>query len=95
MTENDASYKALDFTRCVVVLTDRHQRIRGYTPRHDGKVEWVKRPLADEVFSARPYPSEQERRAAIGGVSEPFQLPSAPYRLRRSAPGLTRPGQSR
>lgn len=47
-------------------LAGRHQRIKAYTPRHNGKVERYNRLLADEVLYARPDSSEQDRRDAIG-----------------------------
>ncbi|MCT1616611.1 integrase core domain-containing protein, partial [Kocuria marina] len=66
VTDNGANYTARDFTRAVEALASRHQRIRPYTPRHNGKVERYNRLLADEVLYARSYPSEQARREAIG-----------------------------
>jgi transposase InsO family protein len=66
VTDNGANYRARDFTRTVEALAGRHQRIRPYTPRHNGKVERYNRLLADEVLYVRPYPSEQARRNAIG-----------------------------
>ncbi|MBM7821660.1 IS481 family transposase [Kocuria palustris] len=66
VTDNGANYKARDFTRTVEALASRHQRIRPYTPRHNGKVERYNRLLADEVLYARPYTSEHARRDAIG-----------------------------
>ena len=48
------------------VLAGRHQRIKHYTPRHNGKVERYNRLLAGEVLYARPFASEQARRDAIG-----------------------------
>ncbi|MFI7743202.1 IS481 family transposase [Kocuria rhizosphaericola] len=66
VTDNGANYRAKDFTRCVEALAGRHQRIRPYTPRHNGKVERYNRLLADEVLYIRPYASEQARRKAIG-----------------------------
>ncbi|MDN3226146.1 integrase core domain-containing protein, partial [Kocuria rhizophila] len=66
ITDNGANYRAKDFTRTVEALANRHQRIRPYTPRHNGKVERYNRLLADEVLYARPYPNEQARRDAIG-----------------------------
>ena len=66
VTDNGANYKARDFTRTVEALAGRHQRIRAYTPRHNGKVERFNRLLADEVLYVRPYASEQARQDAIG-----------------------------
>ena len=66
VTDNGSNYRAKDFARAVVSLADRHQRIRPYTPRHNGKVERYNRLLADEVLYIRPYASEQARRDAIG-----------------------------
>ncbi|OFK05883.1 transposase [Kocuria sp. HMSC066H03] len=58
VTDNGANYRAEDFTRTVEALASRQQRIRPYTPRHNGKLERYNRLLADEVLYARPYPSE-------------------------------------
>lgn len=66
VTDNGANYRAKDFTRTVTSLAGRHQRIKPYTPRHNGKVERHNRLLADEVLYVRPYSSEQARRDAIG-----------------------------
>ena len=65
VTDNGANYRAKAFRRTVLSLASRHQRIRPYTPRHNGKVERFNRLLADEVLYARPYASEQARREAI------------------------------
>ena len=65
VTDNGANYRAKDFTRCVEALAGRHQRIKPYTPRHNGKVERYNRLLADEVLYARPYTSERERKALL------------------------------
>lgn len=43
----------------------RHQRIKPYTPRHNGKVERYQRILAEELLYARPWTSEAERARAI------------------------------
>ena len=66
VTDNGANYRAKAFRRTVLSLAARHQRIRPYTPRHNGKVERFNRLLADEVLYVRPYTSEQARRDAIG-----------------------------
>lgn len=70
VTDNGNDYRARDFTRAVVSLTTRRQRIRPYTPTHNGKVERFNRPMVDEALCVRP--SEADRcqaskaRAVIG-----------------------------
>lgn len=59
------NYRARDFTRTVKALASRHQRIRAYTPRHNGKVERYNRLLVDEVLYTRTYTSEHARRTAV------------------------------
>ena len=65
VTDNGSNYRAADFTRTVAALASRHQRIRAYTPRHNGKVERYNRLLADEVLYTRTYHSEHARRTAL------------------------------
>ena len=65
ITDNGANYKATAFHRTVTALASRHQRIRAYTPRHNGKVERYNRILAEELLYARIWTSEAERAAAI------------------------------
>ncbi|PZP28642.1 MAG: IS481 family transposase [Kocuria rhizophila] len=65
VTDNGSNYRAADFTRTVKALASRHQRIRAYTPRHNGKVERYNRLLVDEVLYTRTYTSEHARRAAV------------------------------
>ena len=65
VTDNGSNYRADAFSRTVHALASRHQRIRPYTPRHNGKVERYQRILADELLYARPYDSEDQRAAAI------------------------------
>lgn len=64
-SDDGANDRAKDFTHAVEALTDRHQGIRPYTPRHNGMVERYNRLLADELLYARPYDNEQARRGAI------------------------------
>ncbi|KHE73373.1 transposase [Kocuria marina] len=66
VTDNGANYRAKDFTRTVEALASKHQRIRPYTPRHNGKVERYNRLLVDEVLYTRTYATEHDRRTAIG-----------------------------
>ena len=65
VTDNGASYRAWAFTTTITSLASRHQRIRPYTPRHNGKVERYNRILAEECLYARAYSSEQQRRDAV------------------------------
>ena len=48
VTDNGANYRARTFTATITSLAPRHQRIRPYTPRHNGKVERYNRILAEE-----------------------------------------------
>lgn len=65
ITDNGPNYTAKAFTRTTRAFIGRHQRIRPYTPRHNGKVERYQRLLAEECLYARPYTSEHERARAI------------------------------
>ena len=65
VTDNGVNYRAKDFVRTVGGAASRHQRIRPYTPKHNGKVERYQRILAEECLYARPYVSESQRREAI------------------------------
>ncbi len=65
VTDNGSNYRAHDFHRTVTAVASRHQRIRPYTPRHNGKVERYQRILAEELLYARDWTSESERAAAL------------------------------
>jgi len=65
VTDNGSNYRAKDFTRVIAATASRHQYIRPYTPRHNGKVERYNRTLANEVLYARIWTSEDQRAAAI------------------------------
>ena len=65
VTDNGANYRAQSFIANITSLASRHQRIRPYTPRHNGKVERYNRILAEECLYARSYSSEQQRRDAV------------------------------
>lgn len=63
VTDNGACYRSKVFV--AAVLPARHQQIKPYTPRHNGKVERYNRILAEEFLYARTWHSEQERAEAI------------------------------
>lgn len=64
MTDNGSCYRAADFAKSL--RGARHQRIRPYTPRHNGKVERYNRILAEEFLYAREWTSEHQRAHALG-----------------------------
>src|SRR5690606_31644813 len=63
VTDNGSCYRAHDFAK--VLRGARHQRIRPYTPRHNGKVERYQRILAEEFLYARVWTSELQRSQAL------------------------------
>ncbi|EYT48640.1 hypothetical protein H488_0115635 [Kocuria sp. UCD-OTCP] len=63
---NGANQRATNFTRTAEALASKHQRIRVYTPRQNGKVERFDRLLVDEVFCTRSYAGKLARRTAVG-----------------------------
>jgi transposase InsO family protein len=65
VTDNGPNYRAAAFARTVAAFASRHQRIRPYTPRHNGKVERYQRILAEELLYARVWTSETQRAQAI------------------------------
>jgi transposase InsO family protein len=64
ITDNGACYRAGAFTRSLFDVT-RHQRIRPFTPRHNGKVERYQRILAEELLYAHTWASETDRSTAL------------------------------
>nr|WP_280204919.1 tyrosine-type recombinase/integrase [Nocardia farcinica] len=56
-------YRAHDFVK--VLRGTRHQRIRPYTPRLDGKAERYQRILAEEFLDARTWTSKLQRSEAL------------------------------
>lgn len=62
VTDNGSCYRASDFTRAVGSFAARHQRIKPFTPKHNGKVERYQQTMARELLYAAPYESEQHRR---------------------------------
>lgn len=66
VTDNGSCYRANDFNRSVLSFAAKHQRIKPYTPKHNGKVERYQQTLAQELLYAQSWNSESERRHAIG-----------------------------
>ena len=66
VTDNGSCYRAAAFGRAVTSFASRHQRIKPYTPKHNGKVERYQQTLARELLYARPYQSETHRQQALG-----------------------------
>ena len=64
VTDNGSCYRSAAFAHATAHAS-RHQRIKPYTPKHNGKIERYNRIVADEVLYARPFTSEAERAAAI------------------------------
>ena len=89
VTDNGASYRARTFTTTITSLASRHQRIRPYTPRHNGKVERHNRILAEEYLYARTYNSEQQRRDAIAVWNHHYNY-HRPHTACHSQPPATR-----
>lgn len=92
VTDNGANYRAKDFTRTMEALAQKHQRIRPYTPRDNGKVERFNRLMVDEVLYTRVYASEQARRHALA-VGVNHYNDHRPYRLWRDTSGFIGPGR--
>jgi len=66
VTDNGPCYRAAAFARSLNSLgVSLHQRIRPFTPRHNGKVERYHRILAEELLYARVWTSETQRAQAI------------------------------
>ncbi len=65
ITDNGANYKAAAFHRTITATASRHQRIRPYTPRHNGKIERYNRILAEEFLYSRLWTSEAQRAEAL------------------------------
>jgi transposase InsO family protein len=63
ITDNAPCYTSPRFARSL--RGTRHQRIRPFTPRHNGKVERYHRILAEELCYAHAWTSESERHDAL------------------------------
>ena len=81
--------RARAFTTTITSLVSRHQRIRPYTPQHNGKVERYNRILAEECLYARNYSSEQQRRDAIAVWNHHYNY-HRPHTACHSQPPATR-----
>jgi transposase InsO family protein len=64
VTDNGSCYRSKAFTRATGHAS-RHQLIKPFTPKHNGKVERYQRILAEEVLYAQPFASEADRARAI------------------------------
>ncbi|KNX36264.1 IS481 family transposase [Luteipulveratus halotolerans] len=62
VTDNGSCYRASAFTRAVHSFAAKHQRIKAFTPKHNGKVERYQQTYTHEVLYAAAYESEQQRR---------------------------------
>lgn len=62
VTDNGSCYRAKAFTRAVTSFAAKHQRIKPFTPKHNGKVERYQQSMNTEVLRAEPFTSEQQRR---------------------------------
>jgi len=89
VTDNGANYRARTFTATITSLASRHQRIRPYTPRHNGKVERYNRILAEECLYACSYSSEQQRRDAVAVWNHHYNY-HRPHTTCSSQPPATR-----
>lgn len=89
ITDNGSCYTSGKFTQRLAAEDIIHQRIRPYTPRHNGKVEGYNRILAEELLYARPYRSRE--KPGRRHLEHPLQLPSTPHRLPRPATRHTTP----
>jgi transposase InsO family protein len=64
VTDNGSCYRSKAFTRATG-HAGRHQLIKPFTPKHNGKVERYQRILTEELLYARPFTSEADRAHAI------------------------------
>ena len=80
VTDNSVNYRAKAFTRTVLGLARRHQRIRPYTPRRNGKVERYNRILAKECLHASEFTSEDQPPEVNRRAEHHYNSPSPPHR---------------
>ena len=60
VTDNRSCYRPTAFARATG-HAGRHQLIKPFTPKHNGKVERDQRILTEELLYARPFTSERAR----------------------------------
>ena len=65
LTDNGGPYRSHAFAAAMVGLGARHKRTRPYRPQTNGKAERLIKTLLAEWAYARPYRSNDERRAAL------------------------------
>ena len=65
ITDNGANCKAAALHRTITATASRHQRIRPYTPRHNGRIERYNRILAEEFLYSRLWTSKAQRAEAL------------------------------
>ncbi|GAA2445126.1 IS481 family transposase [Streptomyces macrosporus] len=65
LTDNGSCHRSRLWRDTLAAAGITHKRTRAYRPQTNGKVERFHRTLLDEWAYARPYRSEQERRAAF------------------------------
>ncbi len=63
VTDNGSCYRAEEYAWKLTGVA-KHQFIKPYTPKHNGKVERYNRILTEELLYAREYRSEEQRREA-------------------------------
>ena len=64
VTDNGSCYRSKAFARATGHAA-RHQLIKPFTPKHNGKAERYQRILTEELLYARPFTSEADRARAI------------------------------
>ena len=67
LTDNGACYRSRQWREHLAAAGISHQRTRPYRPQTNGKVERLNRTLLTEWAYAQPFPSSQERAAALPG----------------------------
>ena len=90
ITDNGSCYRAAAFTRSLFDAA-RHQRIKPFTPKHNGKVERYQRILAEELLYARTWTSRSPASRSDQDLGGALQLPPTAHRRREPTTGLTPP----